>query len=511
MVTLRYSSLLGRADDQTLQELLGVEAVRLIQRIEPAASGPARLRRLVEELTPALELLRKPDLRRLLFDLLRQDEAAQLADILGWDGGGSPYAHLQEVQISKRSARERSLLDYLMLPSAQDEPPPPVPTVEPCTPLRPLFTHQRRALNALGQKLGRPPFRAVLHMPTGSGKTCEQAVGEFWSTWNAVGDREVTVSRAWGTHSLDNVNLADGLVVCGLAKLFNAARTSIESITRLRDRASLVVMDEAHQAIAPTYAVVLDALLRIAPPTPLVGLTATPGRSWDEVDEDRRLSAFFGEQKVGLEVEGYNNPVSYLIDEGYLARTSFEQMAVPSDPLTAAEQRDLEEAFDVPASLLRKLAADEVRTLQILHRAEELALRHRRILLFATTADHAELTAKVLRVRGLDALSVTYATPTSHRRVIIDRFRSDDSKGPMILCNYGVLTTGFDAPRTSAALIARPTKSLVLYSQMVGRAVRGPRAGGNAEAEVVTAVDLSLPGFGDISEAFMNWEDAWTR
>ncbi len=45
------------------------------------------------------------------------------------------------------------------------------------------------------------------------------------------------------------------------------------------------------------------------------------------------------------------------------------------------------------------------------------------------------------------------------------------------------------------ALIARPTKSLVLYSQMVGRAIRGPRAGGNREAEIVTVVDTALPGF----------------
>jgi superfamily II DNA or RNA helicase len=72
------------------------------------------------------------------------------------------------------------------------------------------------------------------------------------------------------------------------------------------------------------------------------------------------------------------------------------------------------------------------------------------------------------------------------------------------------LTAGFDAPRTSAALIARPTKSLVLYSQMVGRAIRGPRAGGNKEAEIVTVVDRGLPGFGSVAEAFNNWEDVWS-
>jgi superfamily II DNA or RNA helicase len=72
-----------------------------------------------------------------------------------------------------------------------------------------------------------------------------------------------------------------------------------------------------------------------------------------------------------------------------------------------------------------------------------------------------------------------------------------------------VLTTGFDAPRTSAAVIARPTKSLVLYSQMVGRAIRGVRAGGNETAVIVTVVDQGLPGFNSVADAFTNWEDIW--
>ena len=77
------------------------------------------------------------------------------------------------------------------------------------------------------------------------------------------------------------------------------------------------------------------------------------------------------------------------------------------------------------------------------------------------------------------------------------------------MCNYGILTTGFDAPKTSCALIARPTDSLVLYSQMVGRAIRGIKAGGNLDAEIVTVVDTCLPGFDKINNAFFNWEDVW--
>jgi DNA repair protein RadD len=91
---------------------------------------------------------------------------------------------------------------------------------------------------------------------------------------------------------------------------------------------------------------------------------------------------------------------------------------------------------------------------------------------------HSEVLAAVLNMRGYKANSVTGNTPSQRRAHIIEQFKND-TDDVQILCNYGVLTTGFDAPQTSAAIIARPTKSLVLYSQMVGRAIRGKRAGGN--------------------------------
>ena len=91
---------------------------------------------------------------------------------------------------------------------------------------------------------------------------------------------------------------------------------------------------------------------------------------------------------------------------------------------------------------------------------------------------------------------------------IIAAFKAASDE-PRVIVNYGVLTTGFDAPQTSAAVIARPTKSLVLFSQMVGRATRGERAGGNKRAEVATVVDTRLPGFCNMADAFDNWEDVW--
>ncbi|MCL4256738.1 MAG: restriction endonuclease, partial [Anaerolineae bacterium] len=151
---------------------------------------------------------------------------------------------------------------------------------------------------------------------------------------------------------------------------------------------------------------------------------------------------------------------------------------------------------------------DEMRNLAIITEIEQLAKCYHRIIVFAATVDHANLIASVLQIRGHQARSVTSGTNPILRAKYIEDFKSnaDDVR---ILCNFGVLTTGFDAPGTSAALIARPTKSLVLYSQMVGRAIRGVKAGGNTKAEIVTVVDYKLPGFGSVSDAFNNWEDVW--
>jgi superfamily II DNA or RNA helicase len=375
-------------------------------------------------------------------------------------------------------------------------------------------------------------------MPTGSGKTrvamslicthlrsleptlviwlahseelCEQAAQEFQVSWEHLGDREVQLHRFWGPHNLDPIDVHDGIVVAGLSKLFSAAKSKIAFIDALRMKTSLVVMDEAHQSIAETYNTLLDVLLS-SPASALLGLTATPGRTWNEPAEDEKLAKYFARQKVTLRVSGYDNPVRYLIDEGYLAQPMFNSVLYnPGIELTPEDISAVEAHFDIPDRVLEKLQSDEQRNLAILRCIESLATRHQRILVFAASVEHSNLLAAVSRARGAVAVSLTGTTGSEERARVIADFRSD-SHTTMILFNFGVLTAGFDAPRTSAAVIARPTRSLVLFSQMVGRAIRGPKAKGNATAEVMIVQDPQLPGFGDIAAAFMNWEDVWNH
>ncbi len=531
--------LLSRAGDSVLQEILGEPTVRLLMQLDPQMMQPTTLRRLIIAMHTREGLLLSKSCRKELIDLLRPPEARTLASVLGIDTQ-NVYVALQNTSIRRGSNREKALFDFFELPVPPIQTPEQVDSAIQMQPAYGLYDHQRIAARKVKRLLESVVPRVVLHMPTGSGKTrttmsiiadhlrnheptvvvwlayseelCEQAATEFEQTWEHIGDRSVQVFRYWGEHEPDLDRLSDGIIIAGLAKLYAYLKRDFRPFGRLGHRASLVVMDEAHQAVAETYRLLLESLtLNFTTDTALLGLTATPGRTWSDIDQDERLANLFARQKVTLEVEGFANPVEYLIDEKYLAQPVFRSLfADIGFELSVQDWQQIRDAFDIPQSLLQRLADDEARNLRIVSEIEDLVKRHRRILVFATTVEHAELLAAILQARGMWARAVTGNTASNERSRVIAEYMNS-SEEPKILCNYGVLTTGFDAPQTSAAIIARPTKSLVLYSQMVGRAMRGPRVGGNASAEIVTVVDFELPGFGDFAEAFTNWEDIWNE
>ena len=299
----------------------------------------------------------------------------------------------------------------------------------------------------------------------------------------------------------------DGFIVGGLLKVFNLLKKDAAKISKLGSSCSLVIMDEAHMAIAPTFKLNLQVLMSFG--ASLLGLSATPGRTWNDPILDLELSNFFKKNKVVLKVDGHSNPIDYLVAEGYLADVKNSPLYYQSGiDISEKDLKYLKENFHLPDSFLKNLSQDEKRNLLILKKVDELVTRHQRVILFAMNVEHSHLLAICLQARGISAFSITTDTKPKQRLQLINKFKSMEST-PMVLCNYGILTTGFDAPKTSCALITRPTDSLVLYSQMVGRAIRGRRAGGNDVAEIVTVVDSKLPGFDAIANAFFNWEDVW--
>ncbi len=536
---ISVAAVIDTMSSAALGRLLGDQLVETITQLNGSAPAAEELRQVAKTLyadnNPAA--IRSAQVRGQLIDALPLEKAKELCEKVGVAQKGDIYAVLKQVEFGHEGKRDEALLSFFGIVEDPTAPFVRKPVASDVIPSYGLFGYQRdvtlRALQALREQ----PRKVLLHMPTGSGKTrtamhviarhllehgptvicwlansaelLEQAAAEIERSWQVLGDRPINVHRFWGDRSLDLRTVRDGVLVAGFAKMHASYMREQNTLISLGDRVSLTVVDEAHQAIAPTYRSVAEALFTKQPRNALLGLTATPGRSWDDIEADEELSNYFGRDKVTLAVEDYPDPVTYLISEGYLAKPRFRRLSFEG-PICISESdgAGVGEGDDFSEVILNALSENGKRNYKIITAIEELISRHSRVIVFGASVSHAHLMAGILVARGHQAKVVTGETPTARRERMIRQFRSDNPR-PMVLCNYGVLTTGFDAPKTSAAVIARPTRSLVLYSQMVGRAIRGPRAGGNPEAEIITVVDTALPGFGSVTEAFRNWEDVW--
>ena len=105
------------------------------------------------------------------------------------------------------------------------------------------------------------------------------------------------------------------------------------------------------------------------------------------------------------------------------------------------------------------------------------------------------------------ARSITGETFSNDRRKAVEDFSNNDLE---VLVNFNIFSTGFDDPLIDCVIIARPTFSVVLYSQMVGRGLRGPRNGGTESCLLINVVDniLNLP---DIEHACNYFDADWER
>ena len=487
------------------------------------------LRRVARTLVDFDSLLAEPSGRSLVLSLVPMQKRAELEGRVGRSMHPAGASDWTEAEV-------RRMRDFFGLVEERIAPPP-APSAATIIPGYGLFDHQRAAVRSLAPLLTQDERRAVLHLPTGVGKTrtamhvvvdalrthdpavvvwlasgkelLEQAVLAFKEAWTHLGTRPVQLGSMWGDRMPDLDAFSDGFLAVGLAKAWALiSRTDPDWAIRLAPRVRLVVFDEAHQSIARTYRRITDELtldFRCA----LLGLTATPGRTWADIDRDGELAEFFSGNKVTLDVPG-ENPIEYLVDHGFLARPTFRTLfSKPGFSIGDGELARIADSLDISEEIVAALSMSEQYVTAVLGAIEQLlGTGHRRVLVFAATVAHARVLTAILAARDIRSGVVTGSTPNRTRERTIQAFKADDD-APMVLVNFGVLTTGFDAPKASAVVIARPTQSLVLYSQMVGRAIRGPKAGGTEACEILTVVDPSLPGFGDVAAAFLNWEDVW--
>jgi superfamily II DNA or RNA helicase len=127
------------------------------------------------------------------------------------------------------------------------------------------------------------------------------------------------------------------------------------------------------------------------------------------------------------------------------------------------------------------------------------------ILYFAPTVQDALTMAFLLRVEGISAECVHAETPAGLRDRHINNFKRGHVR---VLCNVEILTTGFDAPRVTHVVIARPTVSRVLYEQIVGRGLRGPKFGGTESCTIIDCVD-TIDGSSRLKFGYEYFREDW--
>jgi len=419
---------------------------------------------------------------------------------------------------------------------------------------------KQRALNVLNS--GNLLERMLIHMPTGTGKTktsmhiitnylefslnkkgliiwiahttelLQQAYDTFTNVWGHLGDGEVYAYKLWGNRNIEDFSSLNGIVFCGLSKLMSIADTNTELFDKLKKECRLIVFDEAHKAAATQTRKVIESLMR--KPSgfenrALIGLTATPGRTTEDSYDNELLTNMFGGKLIHIDSNilnqinygslkarnliAENNIIKYFQDRRVLAKMKPERLQYKQQftdhelKLLSSSLTDLGyDEKEYTTEQLMILAKNKERNITIINKLRELSVNNIPTIVFACSVEHAKMISAMLTLDGISNSLVLGNMNEIDRKKAIEQFK-DRSSGVDIIINYEVLTTGFDSKNIKCVFITRPTKSIVLYSQMLGRGLRGPLMGGNEECLLID-VDDNLNAF-DNETAFNHFNDYW--
>ena len=326
-----------------------------------------------------------------------------------------------------------------------------------------LFDYQEDMVKRV-QEAFRHHDSVMVQMPTGTGKTYLLAalVGLFLKeeVW-VVAHRRELVSQIKDT----------------LEKFFSSLKsTSIKVISiqwlsrhygEMEEKPGLIVIDEAHHALAETYAEVMNAY----PKAKKLGLTATPyrlnGKGFTDLF-DTLLCSWSMERFIA---EGRLS----LYDYYSIKPDSAAQLQIDSLQKRGADgdyqQKELNEVMDVKPSLKRLcLTIKEY-------------VPGKKGIVYAISIQHAEHIAEFYRENGIKAVAISSKTPLAERQELIERFKSSslspslnstsNTSGEIeVLVSVDLFSEGFDCPDVEFIQLARPTLSLAKYMQMVGRGLR---------------------------------------
>lgn len=220
----------------------------------------------------------------------------------------------------------------------------------------------------------------------------------------------------------------------------------------------LIVIDECHHSTAATYKKVVGYFQAINPHIKVVGITATPNRA-----DGTALGLMF-------ESVAYQMSINDAVTDGWLVPVTQEYVVVDEIDFDGIKTKKNEfgEADFAAGQLEEMLTQEETLHKMAIPTLEKVG--ERPTLIFTASVRHAhELAAVLNRYRANSAAAVDGGTPKEHRAQLVKDFQEGRLQ---FLANCAVLTEGFDAPSCAAIVMGRPTKSLSLYTQMLGRGLR---------------------------------------
>lgn len=399
-----------------------------------------------------------------------------------------------------------------------------------------LENFQIRIKNQILNSIYQDKLKAIIHMPTGSGKTktilsslidynsksrflddnffiwlahsdelCDQAKDTFENLWNLYGDKELPAIRLKDQSLNDIKNFNRGIIICTYAKLHRMRMNNNGSkiLEFIRSKSKFIIADEAHMVPANTFKSSIEFITKLDFSI-LIGLTATPGGYYTE--QTQELAEYFEKNKISITDNDFNDldgdeAINFLQKEGVLSVIKTHQIKTDFNfEFNDLEKQKILSSFDEGLSpeLIKQMEKDEERNICIYGELQSLYERDMNTIVFACSLDHTKLLHKICILTGMNVGKIDDKTSYKKRKQLIGAYKSGQIK---IIFNYGVLSTGFDAPGTKAILITRPTTSPILYSQMIGRGLRGPKFKGNKECLLIDMKD-NLIGLPDEKDCF---------
>lgn len=309
----------------------------------------------------------------------------------------------------------------------------------------------------------------MLQMPTGTGKTRVFAsIARDMHEWGVANKKAVKILfLAHRKELIDQIsetlgvkyNLANGIIAAG----FHEQRKvpiqvgSVPTLNRRLDRwvekdFDIIVIDEAHHTPAESY----KKILKEFPNSKILGVTATPyrlsGAGFKDVFEDIVIS----------------DSVAKFIDSNWLS--DYEYFSIKPDSLAQKNIEALQLGFDgdyLESDMENRLDRDHIRAKII-----ETYLRYangKKGLVYSINQKHNIHLCAQFEEQGISARAIDSKTSKEERQQIVQDFKNGKFD---VLCNVNIFSEGFDCPDVEFIQLARPTKSLSMYLQQVGRGLR---------------------------------------